>query len=196
MMLFKRLKNSINIRKEGFCFVYPTILLFFIVLMTCYLYSSEILLRTQTNVDDGLLAATLASACIDVKDELSFDEASKEVLNNCFDIFEISLKENLELNSDYSLKEHSFNKRLIVSKVKIEEYCFYRLYEGKIYKTDFKGNVNELMGDAGKVKAEDGTVITAHAVFAKISFDIENPMSHEVTNVSKMCVIDVYEQTY
>ena len=185
-------KYLIKTKKGVGHFLYPMFLLIFLMIMFCYIYYSTLIEYTRNTVDDGLMAATLASACINIKDDKDFDEASILVITDCYSIFEVSLKENLNLDSMFKPIPGTACDLIISSPITIDEYIFYREENGKIYKTTKGGVVNEYVGLAGKVKTNNGIVIVTNSVYSKISFDIYDSVNDEHKNVSRECVVDVF----
>lgn len=188
----KKIKSFFFRKKKGAGhFLYPLFLFMFLAFVFYYLYCSILIEYTRNTVDDGLMAATLASACINVKDDIDFNEASTLVMNDCYDIFSISIKENMNLNSQFCPIENSACSILITSPVSIEEYTFFREYNGDIYKTTKNGVVNEKIGPVGTVKTDNGVLLTANAIYVKISFDVLNPITKETQKVTREASVDV-----
>ena len=123
-------------------FIFPMYMILFCIILFSYCYYDQILYYTKTNVEDSMAAATLGSACVNLYDYGDFDNMSYEIVNSCYNLFEKSLIENMELDTNMMPLSDSFNSILIAEPIEILEYSYYCIRDNVVYKTTKNCSIN------------------------------------------------------
>ena len=168
-------------------------MILFCIILFSYCYYDQILYYTKTNVEDSMAAATLGSACVNLYDYGDFDNMSYEIVNSCYNLFEKSLIENMELDTNMMPLSDSFSSILIAKPIEILEYSYYCIRDNVVYKTTKNGNINVEKGYVGQVKTPNGNVIAQTTIYAKIRIYIKNPYTKEITFTDKDFSVDIVE---
>jgi hypothetical protein len=134
---------------------------------------------TKNLVEDGLVAATLASATVDLREY----GATKRIVNRDFDKsfndFTVSLKDNLKLDDNYK----PINSRIICSKVNIENFIIYNISDNDIEVTrrSSDGSIEKsiIYNGVGSENTPDGVLIQTTTIYSKIAFKLKGYMNTE-----------------
>ena len=128
---------------------------------------------TKNMVEDGLVASNLASATIDLNEYGSTNNIVISSFEKNFNDYCISLKDNLNLNNDFTPK----NNTLINSKVDIHEFTIYNVKGNDIemIKRQADGSITRqsYINQVGIMQTPDGSTITTTTIYSKIGFEVK-----------------------
>lgn len=141
-------------------------------MMTIFLsYAQRI---DATNAQDSLyFANTSVYKYLDKK--LLGEEITEVVIkdpNAALDIFKENLKYNMNLNSDFTIKDG----KTISGKVQIQDFIIYNVFNDRIeiYTLSKSGIINKVIKNKSeKVIAPNGYTVVATTVYTSINFDID-----------------------
>lgn len=196
MNIYQKLKSLFFKKNKGINeFIYPMFLLLLTILLIYFTTTNQLLMSAAIEIDDSLMSSTLASASINVKNENKMDTATLKALEKSYIIFENSLKENLSLGHDMTSLPNSSYKFIIDGKIVVEEYILYKVHQGNIYISAKNVGPNVTIKGIGDVFSPRGDLITADAIYSKISFNIKVPGMNFSKKIYKECLVDIYTKS-
>ena len=184
----KKLKKSDGNINLMFSYMALTI----VALLVAYSIANNKISILKNKVEDALILSTLASATIDLKEYAQSGAIvnidSKDVKSS-YSAFLSTLKKNLSLNDDLSLKKDSF----ITGKIKIEKFIIYSDVDSHIEVNEaLNGSLSTSQVGKGAI-TPNGKKIEDTTIYAKLSFKL-NVMGSEF-DVSKDNVVRVTEKS-
>lgn len=174
------LQQKIKLKKERgkiewvtglFYLLFLTVLLWAELQISAYEFAGAYL-------EDALAASNLASAVIDIEEYGISHTIRIANVWEAYGRYKKAVRENLQLNDNWECD----NSVLISGPVTIERYIVYNLEKEvvNIYEVSPSGSICASQGVWGKVKAPDGTLISATSVYSEISFPIKGFLQTEV----------------
>ncbi len=146
----------------------------------------------HNRIEDSLVASNLAAATVDINkyaDEGIIVNIDREDVKKSYDAFISTLKSNLELKDDMTLKESSF----ISSKINVEKFIIYSDLKThtQINQVSSNGAISSSTGSVG-MSTPNGKKVKDTTIYAKLSFQIT--FMGKTMNVSKDNVVIVTEK--
>ncbi|MBE5928467.1 MAG: hypothetical protein E7267_03720 [Lachnospiraceae bacterium] len=139
-------------------------------LLMLFSFSVKEVRQNEIFIKDGLDSACLAAALIDLedyaKDRFIFIpnyEYNRQIFLN-------ALKENLNLNNDYTPKE-----KALFDRITVHEFIIYNIADGELYTyrySDGKMPVLKTEGYDKNKRTPDGTLIESSTIYADIGMNV------------------------
>ncbi len=141
-------------------------------LLMLFSFSVKEVRMNELKIRDGLDSACLAAALIDLEDYAKdrFIFMSDYEYNR--QVFLETLKENLNLNSDYTPKQNG-----IFDKITVHELVIYNIADGELYSCSFFDGKSPVLKSEGydkNKKTPDGKQIESSTVYADIGMNIKS----------------------
>lgn len=142
----------------------------------------------STYMEDALAASNLASAVIDIEEYGISHKVKIANPQEAYERYKRAVRENLQLNENWECT----NSVLISGPVTIERYIVYNMEPDvvHIYEVSDGRTISISRGIPGVVRAPDGNLITATAVYSEISFPVKGFLQVEV-QAKKGKLVDV-----
>lgn len=131
----------------------------------------EVIKTTKSFIDDGLVASTLASATIDLKEFGTTNNIINSDFSKSYNDFTKTLKTNLNLDNSFIPKDDT----LINSKVDVVDFIIYNVVGNDIYvlKKDEVGYSEQFYpNQKGIMKTPNDVLITSTTFYSKIGFSL------------------------
>ena len=144
------------------------LVLLVLIVILCGFRLTQYMLISDT-VEDALAASNLASAVIDIKEFGKSHSIRIQDPEKAYMLYREALCHNLHLDEYLN----TTNQEIIASKVTIEEYIVYNVFETlvEIYVLDGNGQIKKCeSGMVGQVFTPDGVCVETTTVYSRISF--------------------------
>lgn len=182
-MKLKKKKGTIEV------FISSIVLLIIPMIIVMNIRLREIKL-TKNFVEDGLVAANLASATIDLREYGTTHKIVNDNFTKSFDDYISSLKENLKLDNNLM----PINQNLICSNITLDNFSIYNVNGNDIQVTtrSSDGSIinSTILNGFGTFKTPDGVLIKSTTIYSKILFKIKG-FNNVQYNVSKEKSVDI-----
>lgn len=145
----------------------------------------------HNRVEDALVSSNLAAATVDLNkyaDEGIIVNVDREGVKKSYDAFISTLKSNLELKDDMTLKESSF----ISSKINVEKFIIYSDLKTHTQINEVSNGVISSTTEPTGINTPNGKKIKDTTIYAKLNFQIT--FMGKTTSVSKDNVVVVTEK--
>lgn len=161
-------------KKEGkIIYFLGSAIISFLLLMLAYNFKINEVQQLSNKVENCLISSLLASSTVDLKVLGSTDTIKNTDFNKSYNDFIYSLKDNMNLSDDMSMKDNT----LLKGRITVDTFSIYNVIGNDIEITskNSSGNINTITinNGLGNIKTEDGILVKTTTMYAKLKFKVQ-----------------------